>query len=171
MKRPFTLMEVLLAFSIAAVVIGSLLGTFLGQIKLDRHFEASKSAVLSRAHIRTRLTTAFQNVSKLKKENDPVLRFEFDAGIDPDLALSNDVYGSVLLNSEGALCFTIGESEGENSRLEILETDVSDLSFTFFPPGQGEAPLFVKMVYTKNEVPFTYVFQVGTNEDGYPFPV
>lgn len=164
MKRPFTLMEVLLAFGIGAMLLGYLLFTYTTQIRFEQRFEKSKEEVLTRAYIRSRLNTLFQNGYAWDyDEEEERLEFSYDAGVDPNIELSDLVTGELFVDEKGRLSFRAKKPDGEVERVEVLEKGVSNLTVSFL--GEDRISL-IKVTYNQGGKNLTYAFQVATYPEG-----
>lgn len=146
-KRLLTLIEVIIAFALAAILFSFILTSFFQHIKISKNFEIAKKEVLARAYLQKRLTTIFLNKSKERIANtlnyindtSPRLEFTFNNGIDPDRSFTDQVTGLLYLKNSD-LCLKIFGKGDSAIRKEVLFTHVKKIEFNIYD--EGEKPLF-----------------------------
>jgi len=174
-KHPLTLIEVIIAFSLTAILFSFILTSFFQHIKVSKSFEIAKREVLARAYLQKRLTTIFLNKPKegvvntlnYIKDTNPRLEFTFNNGIDPDQAFSDQVNGLLYLKNSD-FCLKIFGKGDLTIRKEVLFTHVKKIEFNIYD--EGEIPLFFVLSLTTlkgKEISFPIFLRVS--EKGFIF--
>lgn len=163
MKRSFTLLELIIAISLAAILLSTLLFFYSQVYKADQKLfkieETNFHLMLAESRLQDVLPkTVSQKTKKgdfvffttkgspLFKEGTESLLFIYDNGIDLDKPFSNHVLGRLFVDKEGQLTLATWPSPKrweDNSlppmKKDVLLTNVDGLSFSFFvPPDRGE---------------------------------
>lgn len=161
-KRPVTLMEVLIAMGLLAVLMSSLFGYYRQLEVIGTRIKELRSDSFQYRYSQYRLA---QLLPKVVNENnkdhvfftsDQVaetirgssLVFTFDRGVDIDPEFSNEVLARLFLDDGGRLCLATwpapsrtGESIPPMHR-EVLLNKVTALAFQFFvPPPTSDQPI------------------------------
>lgn len=146
LKHPFFLLEILVGLSLMAILLHVLFSSMKEMVKMEHRIEQSRSELLSRQHLQTRLQDLLMAVQPVAfppiytelfpKETNPSLVLFFDQGIDPDPRFSGTVIGRLYLDSKNQLVLTIWPAKPDKKspawRTEILLKKVTSLSFEFF---------------------------------------
>lgn len=155
-RRFFSLLEVLVAFGLAAMIAGLLLTYYRYQAQVAAKIRLSHEELSTRATLYMRLTQIFSTVTSEISELKSGLKFELDNGIDKDPLFSHSVKGKLFVR-RGELIFEM-RRDGKNVREEILAKNVSSYSHELIDQAllklmvNGEEyPLFIKK--QKLEVP------------------
>ena len=147
-------MELLISLSLMGILLVTIFGFFMQTKKTEARFLKAKEIVTAREHIQVKLSHALfqlvplEKIYKSVKEKKPALYLDsentlcmyFDNGIDPEPRLSGPVLGKLKLNDKKELILSIS-SLGEEpiSRMEVLQRNISKLSFEFLGRGEKKA--------------------------------
>lgn len=159
MKRSVTLLEVLIALSLTAIVLGAIFTSYRNITTTHLKAEKAKAEVLNNKNVYQRLNYIFSRFSFEKKEtkekNNPkvsppfyttslsdslglVLNIEYDNGIDPESSFCNQVRSELYLNRQKELCLATYSKKGIK-RMEVLKENVQGLNFQFFNPSSKDS--------------------------------
>ena len=146
-KRPLTLMEVIIAFTLASFVIGALLFSLKSHVLVRAKSEKAESDIMQRGAMQQRLdallfslTSPQQNSPKehlktpmyLKNEKDkPTLHFFFNNGVDPQPDFCGEVEGILDLKKDQTFCLTLKSRESAATRKEVLLRNVQAVNYAF----------------------------------------
>ena len=134
MKRyAFTLMELMIALSLTAIVLGVIFSSLYQNSVLNLKHEKGAAMVMQKAHIQERLDQIFANIpgdekSSLYTDENGALHFSFDHGIDPERAFCNIIPGKLELVQGELFLILMGDKE---TRTERLCSDVKALNYEF----------------------------------------
>lgn len=157
-KHPFTLIEVIIAMSLTAVILTTLTYFYMQIQEINTKAEKSLQNVYQIAYLQNRLaavlpkaiaennakndflffTTDNANSDTIKQGTSSLI-FTYDNGTDMNKSLSNNVVGRLFLDNNKRLILATWPSyirwkEGTNPTMkkEVLLENVDDLSFSFF---------------------------------------
>jgi hypothetical protein len=168
-RRPLTLIEVIVASGIAALVLLTLFSPFKTSVMLTRKVEVAKHSVIERHLIYQRLLQTFGTVKGDSMSTESVegsekraLLFTFENRVDPSLAFSGTTKGKIFVDDGGNLLLRIyspcgqglvrdevlmthvDELEWDLSSKEVIVMKVGDISYPFFLPKPDNKPLSLK---------------------------
>jgi len=186
MKRPFTLMEIMIGLSLAAIVIGMLFTSLYETTMTSARLARAEAVVLGRAEVQQRLDGIFSNLASNDQTQTPLylnkktLKFKYRCGIDPDIRFSNEVTGELLLRNGVLLIRVAGNSlpgKGEvEPREAALKKGVKSLSYEFLSHGEASPrwdqdekapPSFLKLTLTlEGDKVEEYAFWVTHDPNG-----
>ena len=180
-KRSLTLIEVIVALGLTAIVLGTLFTFYRQLFGTKAELQKSKEIVFQRVWLQERLSQLFSN-ALYKKEGSvfytahpsgsigSALYLYFDNGVDPDPVYCNEVNGMIYLGDDKLLKLCIFPD-----RLETLMEDVCSVKFSFFdddtkewttqwPHDKQDIPLMVKIFVTKEKETEFVFFLPGAYE-------
>ncbi|MDJ0652293.1 MAG: prepilin-type N-terminal cleavage/methylation domain-containing protein [Simkaniaceae bacterium] len=179
-KYSFTLMEVMIGFTLISLVLGMIFSSLYQEATLKRSIEKMEKAVMTHVEVQQFLDRVFANhlSSPLKGSQKPFytkddprakLSITFDNGIDPNPLFCGEIEG-ILCIENNALVFKLKEGESFE-RTAVLRKEVNALSFEFLTNGDHGlethstwsenrpfSPSFVKITLNRNE---PYAFWVN----------
>jgi type II secretory pathway component PulJ len=151
-KKPFTLLEISLAFSILSLILVFLFSTFRSCILLSSQVDHVRHLIFSRHHLHERLSQLFLKVEscvnplleigeqafytpETSADSLPSsLYFAFDNGVDPEIEFCGIVYGHLFVE-QGHLILEVSplkEKKSSKRRKECLFKNVSSSGLTFY---------------------------------------
>lgn len=142
-RRCITLIEVLVSFSLMAVVVSSLLMYLRRVIFLHSKLQVMEREVLSRAHIQRELHSLFSRMESGKEaefftvveEKGPELHFSFTNRIDMDSSFSGRIEGIIRVKERQLIVemrpFLRGKSVESKTRQCILAAQVDSIAWRF----------------------------------------
>lgn len=142
-RRPITLIEVLVSFSLMAIVVSSLLMYLRRVIFLQSKLQVVEREVLSRAHIQRELHSLFSRLESGKEsefftvveEKGPQLHFSFLNRVDMDSSFSGRIEGIIRVKERQLIVEMkplISEKSMEPKTREcILATRVDSIAWRF----------------------------------------
>lgn len=142
-RRPITLIEVLVSFSLMAIVVSSLLMYLRRVIFLQSKLQVVEREVLSRAHIQRELHSLFSRLESGKEaefftvveEKGPQLHFSFLNRVDMDSSFSGRIEGIIRVKERQLIVEMkplIREKSMEPKTREcILATRVDSIAWRF----------------------------------------
>lgn len=170
-KRYFSLLEVLIAFSLASLIFMVLLGGY---------FQAQYAAALAtreeverfpEKYLLHRLSDVFLNLSPKvdqasqvfftfdlgeSKDNTPALLFSYDNGMVFNPLVSGDVLGLLFLDQEGnfTMITWAAREKWSNDKppkmhREVLWPHVKNVRFDFFSIPENQSPQWVERIWPK----------------------
>ena len=186
-KRAFTLLEVSVSLLLASFLIIFLLQFYSSAHLLEKKIDSQRQIVLQRSFFETRLTQALSEVPKIKAfypdtyffqveaapdKKWPSLSFVFDNGLDPSPYFSGPINAKLALEEDLLMLYTwpLSKMNKMPLRKEVLMTDVSSISYTFFSQSENEyvwekiwedeenIPSMIKIFLTQKSSPLTFVF-------------
>lgn len=152
-KSPFTLLEVLISFSLLAFILGLIFTHFRSTSILNTKTEKVKSLALTREHLYERLSILFSKIESSEKFfieegtsgfyteetskslSPKELYFGIKHSIDKEIAFSSYVLGKLFVDEHKTLTLELRPFKKEDShkiRIEKLLPSVKGLSFTFY---------------------------------------
>lgn len=170
-KRAITLLEVMIALSLAAILLSVVFSTYrqitMAQVKLEK----TQVEVLANKTLQQRLSQLFSHLNfekevlkdkktervpaiytfNLPESKGLALILNHDNGIDPDPSFCNTVKSELYLSLKNELCLATYSSTGAK-RIEILKSHVSELRFSFFEP-YAEKPYLDSWEFNKEAAP------------------
>ncbi len=193
-KYSFTLMEVMIGFSIMSIVLGVIFSSLYQETLLKTKIGKMEKTVMARVEMQQRLDRIFANIIPMDPRetkrtlytsggNRKTLYITFDNGIDPDPEFCDQVKGSLSLERRNfVLKLNIGEP---NERTSILRENVDDISLEFLTNatnGIGTFPFWDKAInFSPSYIKITlridktnldkdeeYVFWVNRPSEGIP---
>ena len=142
-KRAFTLLELLIAMSLSAILLTILFRFLVSNAHVERQIEKAQGFLLERQRLQERLESLLTNIEPQLLDHpsfytDPIsnnktlsLIAVFNAGIDPDPAYSGPNTARLYLTKEGNFCLTQWPLKEEGSRTETLLANVRALEWEF----------------------------------------
>ena len=120
-SRPFTLMEVSIAFSLVGIIVGLLMNSMRNSIVLAEEMGGVRKIVLERHKCYARLSQVFSQArgESFKLEGKTLL-FTFENGVDPEMEFSGEVKGKVYIDKNKNFILTITSKKGSKERHEYL---------------------------------------------------
>lgn len=188
-KRPFTLLEVLIALGLTMLVLSFLLLAYAGSERISSAWRERERKEFSKLFLQHRLGEVFRNLEEaffitldevpgVTLAGMPILVFSYDNGFIRDPALSRSVLGALFADAKGKLNLITwperelwGDLQIPPFHREILMEDITLFQVDFFQmKGEKEAG-WVKEIKTlpgaikvtaakKNEAPLTFMFPV-----------
>jgi len=133
MKRPLSLLEVVIALALTTILLTSLFTIYRHLIQSKTQVETARSQLHWQFLTQTRLNQAFETVQECSifYSNGSMLFFKFDNGIDPDPQFCGTHVGEFGLDNK-KLIFKI------NDRVEIFHTNINHFEMKFFDPKKKE---------------------------------
>ncbi len=118
-RRSLTLLEVMIAFSLTAILLSFLFSQFQKMSFASMETQRVQEIFFSRHLLQTRLAQVFAAVVTDDKEpsfyfDERKLYFHFDHGVDPEPALCNEVGACLFVNSDKNLVLDISSLDGAN---------------------------------------------------------
>lgn len=158
MKRPFTLMEVLIGFVLAALLLGTLFTSLFETSMLSSRLEKGGKDILQRAEIQQRLDRIFSQIFwgsmqqsypslyTTKDDHEHItLHVQFQNEVDPDPCFSGVLWSEILVQNQNLLFILKGNPSSEEeeplSRQEILKEGVRQVTYEFLSFQDSERPL------------------------------
>ena len=158
-KRPLILLEVLIGFTLASIVLGMLFTSLYQTSTISSRLEKAKKEVLGNAAFQQRLDVVFSHLITSETtplyltqtgNNTPILTLKFVSEIDPDPHFSDIVGGHLLLKDEIFFFQVTGHSldkEGDSSlrnkklleqttRTTVLKKGVKGVEYEFLRKGK-----------------------------------
>lgn len=176
-RRALTLLEVMIAFSLTAILLSFLFSQFQKMSFASIETQKVQEIFFSRHLLQTRLAQVFAAVVTDDKEpsfyfDEKKLHFHFDQGVDPVPALCNEVTAFLYVNSDKNLVLDIFSLDGQTTRTEKLYENISSHLWEFvdkkdpewaliWPKEKKDAPPIVRL--TLNALTFAF-FLPGANE-------
>jgi len=142
-KRPFILLELLIAIGLSAILLTVLFRFLVSNAHVERQIEKAQALLLERQRLQERLESILTNIEPPQLEHpsfytDPFPDREllsliavFNAGIDPDPAYSGPNTSRLYLTKEGKFCLTQWPLKAEGSRTETLLSNVQAIEWEF----------------------------------------
>jgi type II secretory pathway pseudopilin PulG len=162
-KRPFILLEILIAIGLFALLMSFLLGTLYQWTRLSQSSTQYSLEVEKRVELKYRLQSLFDHIlMPIKQSKVPFvfytedipssftrgqsLVFSFDNSLDPSPLFSATQTAKLYLNTDHQLCLTLWPALSEQgpliSRTEVLFENIDDCQWEFFmPPTQRDIEL------------------------------
>ncbi len=131
MKRPFTLIEVMIGLSLSAIVLAFLFQFYTTLSRSHLELAKSKEEVLSAQRVQLRLNQVFGAVSDPFYVEKGALILNFDNGIDPDQNFCGPVTGMLYVDEKQQLSL-VTWSHLKEARKEVLVPNVSTYALKFF---------------------------------------
>ena len=181
-KRSLTLLEVMIAMSLAAVLLGFLFQLFFRLSQANIVLEKGKERLLSRQAMHQRLSIAMSKTVKAEKSDEPslfTLRESIDGStalawkvaqpIDRDPAFSGNQMHLLYCHKPQGLCLSTWSRDQTERRDEVLLGGVESIALQFFEDENGEwqegwiskdkRPEMVKLIVKEKEhPPETFVY-------------
>ena len=155
-KRPYILLELMIALGLTAILLTLLFRFFAGSVKLDQKINEAREALYQRQHFQTRVSSLLNSITPRSSmapssgssfytlnEKTSSLVAIFDNGIDPDPLFSGPILGKVYIDAEANLTLAIWplEKTGKNLyRKEILLSGVENMRFQFLAKKNLQQP-------------------------------
>ena len=189
MKRPFSLMEILVGLSLASIVLGMLFTSLYETSMVSSRLDRAERVVLGRAELQQRLDGVFGTLINSSERQTPLylkkdgsLHLTFRCGIDPDPRFSDELSGFLRLEEKNFLFQVTGNAlpgrDAAKERVEILKEGVERVSYEFLSYGELTsswekereiAPAYIKLIlHLKDEKREEYVFWVNKEPEGVP---
>ncbi len=145
--KTLTLLEVMIALSLATILISAVMTCYYQISKKKITAQELKKSSLSVELMRQRLIHLFAAAASAENPSFYTgahpqaiglsLIFTFDNGVDHTLEFCNDVMGMLYQNANRELCLASWGAQG-GTRNEILLENTEGLSFSFFDPKKKE---------------------------------
>ncbi|QVL55734.1 MAG: prepilin-type N-terminal cleavage/methylation domain-containing protein [Simkaniaceae bacterium] len=170
MKRyAFTLMELMIALSLAVIVLGVIFSSLYQNSVLNVKHENGAAIVMQKVHIQERLDQIFANIPSEEKrsiytDEKGALHFRFDHGIDPEPAFCGMISGTLeLINGDLSLSL-MGEKEVRSERLCF---DVNTLNYEFLTHDGHDVK--TTDAWTKEEAKNPLYLKLSVDDESYIF--
>ncbi|GAB5412379.1 MAG: hypothetical protein ChlgKO_14930 [Chlamydiales bacterium] len=159
MKRhSFTLIEVIIAFALLALVSTTLFTSYKKQILLKAELVKAETAVLQRKFLQERLSQILTSAEKPTLDDDENLQFTFDNGIDPEKTFCHHVRAKLFCKNEKYL-LELTSLDGKTKREEELFPHAESVSYRLAPnivhlrikTGNEEIPYAFFTTYDSNK--------------------
>jgi type II secretory pathway pseudopilin PulG len=165
-KRPFTLIEIMIALGIVSLLLAVMFPHFRETMRMKKQIEIEKSYVFAKAHVQERLATLFSKTThhfKTHQEKDGPfeLQFKFDNGYDDDENFRGEVTGHLWCD-KGTLRFKIFGGK-DASREEILLEGLKNARFDFTSVTEGKFD--TTSSWEKRDLPLFFVLNVSFPDD------
>ncbi len=134
-RRAFTLIEVIIAFALLALVSTTLFTSYKRQVLLKVELAKAETAVLQRKLLQERLSQIFTSIiptENLALDDDENLQFTFDNGIDPEKAFCHNVRAKLFCKNEKYL-LELTSLDGKARREEELFSHAESVSYRLAP--------------------------------------
>ena len=152
-KSPFTLLEVLISFSLLAIILGILFSHFRSSSILSAKTEKVKTMSLAREHVYERLSQIFSKIESSEKffvdesvgsffteeisdnEKPKELNFGIKHSIDKEIEFSSYILGKLFVDKDNMLTLELRPYKKEDSnkvRIEKMLPSVKNIAFTFY---------------------------------------
>lgn len=180
MKKSLTLIEVMIALSLTAIVVAVLLNIYRNQQYSSAKLHAVKQKVIARQCIQQRFTEIFNRLDRENEDETPacltdngMVILRYDNGIDHDSSFSGVAGAEFYVNKQQELCL-MTKGKDHKTRTEILMTGVKSLNTEFFSPSEKiwvtnwgeereELPAMVKFsIMEEDLLPFTFFLPDST---------
>lgn len=181
MKRPFTLIEVLIGFALASLVLGMLFSSLYETSLVSSRLEKAEKVILGRAEFQQRLDAVFGNLIHYKQGEKPsfflsqkdktpdTLYLQFRCGIDPDPCFSDQVEGVLKLNNQDLLFQVNGNTlpgkTAPEPRVAILKRSVTKMEYEFLSNGKVSTIWEEKETMSPDFLKLTLFFGENKKED------
>jgi prepilin-type N-terminal cleavage/methylation domain-containing protein len=170
-KRALTLLEVMIAMSLLAIILFFVLSPFKEIAILSGRVGKASEGVLSYHRVQTKLTRLFSQLEDEFHFENGELTCSSKIGVDPNPNLSSSIQAAILVDKEQNLVLEIWPKEdvrGKSAhiRREVLCKNVSSLHWQFFQLEEGKfetrtswkettVPDCIKLRINNYEIPFT----------------
>jgi len=133
-KRHFTLIEILISLSLAAIILTVIFHFFSNLTTIEKNMTKAKEEILEKNYLQIKLNTIFSNLQYSKKTffiKDNSLFCQFDNKIDPSALFCNVINAKLLIDSNNNLILeTFPLKKEKSKRKEILKKNIKSLRFT-----------------------------------------
>jgi prepilin-type N-terminal cleavage/methylation domain-containing protein len=146
-KRAFTLLELMIALGLTAILLSLLFRFFAGSVRVDRKISDARLVLNQRQQLQIRLTRLFTSIVPRSSmppsdissfytlnEKTASLVAIFDNGIDPDPLFSGPVLGKLFIDEQSNLTLALwplDKKENHLYRTEMLLPHVQNMHFQF----------------------------------------
>ena len=194
-KRSFSLLELLISFSIIILIISSLLAYLRNSTIAQHRLQQVEREVFGRAYLLQRLRPLFSHLDHEYREDFAMytetiatnlcLSFYFQNKVDPVKPFSGTIKGSIYLQGKQIVLEmqSLPLNKDSIKRVEILLKDVEDLEFTFFSfqekepkkrrssswPREGKLPDAFSLTLTHRKQRHTFPIFIFHNFQGIPY--
>ena len=153
-KRPFLLLEILVALSLMAMLLSLLFSFLVQSLRVESKMEKAREQILERQNLQVRIQDILTSLritgkgsplytQKFPKEENYSLIALFDNGIDPEPPFSGAVIGRIYIDENQDLVLSYWPSDSDEKerhwRKEILFANVSDIQLFFLSPDERES--------------------------------
>jgi type II secretory pathway component PulJ len=158
-KRFFSLIEVIIALFLSAIIITSLFSFFKNVMKIESDVENAKKTAFQNENLHIRLNQIFFDIknSDFYLDENNELYFIFDNGIDKIAKYSNEVFAKLALKDNNLTLFISDKYLDENNkdfREEVLFKNVKKLEYKFL--AKKDEKLKVKKDFVSNDLYWHY---------------
>ena len=158
-RRPFLLLEMMIALVIMTGVLSLLFTGFYSAIQAKNKLKANKEKVIERERLKLRFAILFKNVIDVKEIPGEGYYIRYQGGPESDYNFRSEIE-AFLRTKNNILALTCWPKKG-NPREEILSTNVASLKLEFFNEKEGQflshyppkKPFMMKVVINKNPLP------------------
>ncbi len=182
-KRPFILMELIIALILVGTILTLLIQFFSNSLRMDQKMDALRKELYSRQHFQIRMSHVFTSITPRSnlppssgssfytlEDKTPSLIAIFDNGIDPDPSFSGAVQGKIQIDSDGNLALflqPLGLEPPHLLRKEILLYNVQDLEFQFLAKQSSDNSSFAwKKAWPKTRWDIPSLIRMTANQKG-----
>lgn len=160
-RRAFTLIEVIIAFALLALVSTTLFTSYKRQILLKVELVKAENAVLQRKLLQERLSQIFTSVTATENillDEDKNLQFTFDNGIDPEKAFCHDVRAKLFCKNK-KFFLEITSLDGKAKREEELFPRAENVSYRLAPH-----IVHLQIKNEDEEIPYAFFITYDSNK-------
>ncbi len=153
-KSPLTLIEVVIALGLMAIVFSTLFPFLIQTIRLSKSLETLKSNALSTSYFYSRLLPIFckadpSSFQLEKDESDAIYKvtFTFENGLDPALIFSGKVSASIFTDQNNNLLLSLDSNDEKMVQQEVLLSNITELSW------EPSLPYFITLKIKREKLP------------------
>jgi hypothetical protein len=136
MKRPFLLLEFMIALVLMGVIVAFLFSSYRDMSLTKATLQKEREEILSHQKMQLRLGQILSHLTKVDFINK-AYALNYDNGIDPDPAFCGNLEGSLFLDAKKQLVL-ISTSLNGGARREVLCDGVHAIELQFFNRTTGE---------------------------------
>lgn len=175
-KYPFTLMEVMIGFSLLSLILGMIFSTLYQETILNRRIQKMEQETMSKIDLQQCLDKIFANLlpaeptsnqrSIYSSGNQKSVFVFFDNGIDPNPLFSGIVKGSIGVDKTNLVLRLY--QDNEPVRITVLRENIQSIAFEFMmnsPLGIATIPIWNKTI----NFPPMHVKMTLNSEEEYVF--
>lgn len=134
MKRPLSLLEVVIALGLTAILLTTLFSCYRHLVLSKAKVDTVRNELYPKLFTQARLIQVFDNLEEGHSfyTDEGVLNFHFDNGLDRDPKFCGPIDGKLFADNKQLIL------KLNDDRIEVLQTKISDLSFAFFDLKKNE---------------------------------
>ena len=141
-KNQFTLIEILICFSLSTILIAFIFFYINFFTRTSKKIEIAKEKVLNRAFLQVKLNKIFSNIEQPKnfytkgKDRDISLFFSFENGVDINKEFCGLINARILLKNDNLVIETCSFKENilkiDKRREQVIFKNIKNIKFKFF---------------------------------------